>query len=72
MIVADPTAAPFTKPVVLPTVAIPVAELLHVPPVVASANVVELPKHITALPEIADGKGFTVIGLTTKHPVPKL
>ena len=58
--VSTPPAAPVTMPVVEPTVATPMLVLLHVPPVVASANVVEPPTHIVAVPDMAAGAPFTV------------
>ena len=52
--VAEPTATPVTIPVD-PTVATPVALLLHVPPDVESERVMVAPLHTVELPEIADG-----------------
>ncbi len=62
--VAVPAATPVTTPV-LPTVAMPVALLLHVPPVVALLSVVVLPTVTVAVPVMvpADGNGLTVITL---------
>ncbi len=59
--VAVPAATPLTMQV-LPTVATPVAPLLHTPPVVAFDNVVVLPAHTVAVPVIVppDGSGLTV------------
>ena len=54
-----PTATPVTIPVVDPTVAVPVALLLHVP-VLASVNVVVNPTHTDRVPLITPGNGFTV------------
>lgn len=39
-------------------VATDVVELLHVPPVVDSVNVVVVPGHAVAVPPIAAGTGF--------------
>jgi hypothetical protein len=68
-----PAATPLTTPV-LPTVAMPVALLLHVPPVVALLSVVVLPAVTVAVPVIvpADGKGFTVtvVVALAVHPDP--
>jgi hypothetical protein len=47
-------------PVLLPTVAIGVAPLLHVPPVVASLKVVVKPTHTLAVPETGNGVTLTV------------
>ena len=64
--VAVPAATPVTTPV-LATVAIPVALLLHAPPVVPLVNVVVPPAHTVAVPVIepALGKGLTVTTLVT-------
>ena len=59
---------PLTMPVV-PTVAIVVAPLLHVPPIVASLNVVLLPSHIAAIPVIGCN-GFTVTIVDAEQPRP--
>ena len=56
-------------PVELPAVATDVLLLVQVPPVVASESVVAEPEQILAEPDIAAGKGFTVIGDVMKHPV---
>jgi hypothetical protein len=66
--VAVPDEIPLTIPV-LPTVAIAVLLLLHVPPVVVLAKVVEAPAHAPAFPVIALGKTFTVTIFVTLHPV---
>ena len=61
---AVPAATPVITPV-LPAVTIPVLLLLHTPPAVASLNVVLIPAHTLAAPEILEGvagNGFTVIG----------
>jgi hypothetical protein len=59
--VAVPAVMPVTVPV-LPTVATPVAVLLHVPPVAASLKPVAEPTHTDAVPVMlpADGNGLTV------------
>ena len=62
MIVDVPTPTPVTVPSV-PTVAIAVLVLLHVPPVVASVSAIVEPLHIYATPlvsTIATGCVFTV------------
>ena len=68
MIVATPAVTPVTIPVD-PTVAIDILLLLHVPPVVISDNVIVLPGQTCVRPVIDAGAGFTVIGVTTLHPV---
>ena len=60
--VVVPPATPDTIPV-LPTVAIVVLVLLHVPPVVPSLKDVVAPAHMVAVPLIAPGTGK---GLTVK------
>ncbi len=65
---AVPDATPLTIPVE-PTVAIPVAVLLHVPPVVASASVVVALLHKVRLPVIAAGNGLTVTTAVMIQPV---
>lgn len=67
-IVAVPAATPVTSPLNEPTVAIPVAELLHIPPPLTSARVVIPPTQTVAVPVIGAGDGFTVIVLETLHP----
>ena len=60
-IVAVPVAIPLTTPVE-PTVAIPVAPELHVPPVVVLNSGVVWPTHTDVVPLIAGGAGFTLTG----------
>ena len=60
MIVDVPAVVPVTMPELVPTVAIPVAPEVHVPPVVASLKVVVDPAHIVNVPVIDDGNGLTV------------
>ena len=64
------TAAPVTMPVNEPTVATEVVPLVHVPPASTSDNVVVCPAHITNVPEIAVGKGFTVTIVVIIQPGP--
>jgi hypothetical protein len=52
------------------TVAMAVVLLVHIPPVVASANVVVDPIHKLPPPAMASGAAFTVIILVTVQPVP--
>ena len=47
----------------------PVLLLLHIPPEVASLNVVVEPWHTPVVPEIAGGKGLTVIVAVVLQPV---
>ena len=65
------TVPPVTTPVVNPTVAIPVALLLHVPPP-ASDKVVVNPEQTLRLPSIAVGNGLTVTTAVVIHPVGKV
>lgn len=55
-----PTATPVTTPEVGLMVAIAVLLLVHVPPVVASANVLVPPTVVVAVPVITAGRGVTV------------
>ena len=66
--VAEPAANPFTAPV-LPTVAIDVLLLLHVPPDGLEDNVVALPTHTFIVPVIDDGIGLTVNVVVVRQPV---
>ena len=59
-VLAINTEPPVTIPVDEPTVAIPVALLLHVPPVVASVKAVVSPEHTFIVPVIDAGNGFMV------------
>ena len=54
VIVAVPADTPVTIPVAKPTVAMPVALLLHVPPAVASDNVMTEPTQTLVGPDIGD------------------
>lgn len=56
-----PADTPETIPVVLPTVARAELELLQEPPPVVDARVVLLPIHVSAVPVIDEGTGFTVM-----------
>ncbi len=58
---------PFTIPLV-PTLATPVAELLHVPPVLVVARVLLLPMHIAVLPVMLPGPAFTVTTVVLEQP----
>lgn len=67
--IAVPGAAPVTTPVPAPTEAIVASLLLHEPPVVASASVVESPEHTPVAPLIAATPIFRVTTVVVKHPV---
>ena len=67
-----PNATPHTFPVITPTVAIAAALLVHKPPGVALVHGVHVPTQTLGEPDIADGNGFTVIVVVTKHPPPIL
>ncbi len=69
MILAVPLLAPVTEPVLL-TVATDVLPLAHVPPVVASAKVIEEPTHTAPEPDMATGVVLTVTIAVTEQPVP--
>jgi hypothetical protein len=65
-------AVPLETPLTVPegeTVATPVKELPHVPPVETSASSLVPPMHTVVPPVMADGNGFTVICDVTKQPV---
>jgi hypothetical protein len=66
---AVPAATPFTVPVEV-TVAVPVAPLPHVPPVVVEESVVVPVAQRPIVPVMADGDACTVILLVTVQPVP--
>jgi len=55
-----PAETPVTTPVKEPTVAMEGVELLHVPPKVASINVVDVPTMVESVPPMAAGAGVTV------------
>lgn len=67
--VGTPMARPATIPVVEPTDPRAGLLLLHVPPLVASDNVVVKPTHTNGEPEIPAGVGLTVNGVVTRQPV---
>jgi hypothetical protein len=68
--VAVPAVIPLTIPVAGLTVAVVVALLLHVPPVVAVTSSVVLPVHRVAVPLMGDGKAYTVTVLVAVQPMP--
>ena len=66
------TAVPTPTPVITPVpviVATDVLPLLQLQPGVAVESVVEVPRQITTVPEIAAGSGFTVTACTLRHPL---
>ena len=67
---AVPPDTPVTIPLKDPTVAIPGAPELHVPPEDVSVKVAGTPAQMTALPDIGAGNGSTVTEAVTKHPAP--
>ena len=67
-----PPEYPVTIPVDEPTSAMDGLLLLHVPPDVASLSVVVRPWHISLMPVIAAGKGYTVSMVVIIHPVGKV
>jgi hypothetical protein len=70
--VAAPGDAPVTMPDVVPTVAVVLLLLLHMPPIVASLRVAVVPEHTVGEPVMATGTGFTVMGLVAMQPVPSV
>ena len=64
-----PVATPVTIPDDVPTVAIPVLLLLHVPPLVASLRVVVKPMQTVAVPLTDAGNGLTVTTTVATQPV---
>ena len=66
---AVPTPAPFTIPVLDPTVATNELLLLQVPPGVASVKTDEVPVQMPVLPVMPAGRSFTVTIVVVKHPV---
>jgi hypothetical protein len=65
------TVPPVTIPVVKPTVAMPVALLLHVPPP-ASDKVIVKPEQTVSVPSMAVGNGYTVTTAVIIQPVGKV
>ena len=63
------TGPPVTIPDDEPTVAIPVALLLQVPPAGASVNVVVNPAHTTSVPAMVPGNALTVTTVVMIQPV---
>ena len=66
--VTVPAATPVNIPEVGAMVAVPVAELDHVPPEVVLVKVMEAQTQATVGPPILDGAGFTVTKLVSKQP----
>lgn len=72
MIVVVPGVRPAKIPVVAPIEPIAGAELLQVPPVVASVSNVVVPVQTANAPPIAAGNGLTVFRIVVKQPVPSV
>lgn len=66
---AVPMPAPVTMPVELPTVAVLVLLLLHVPPAGVLPSVVVTPTQVLAVPVMVVGRAFTVTVADRAHPV---
>lgn len=64
---AVPARTPVTIPVVLPTVAMLVLPLIHVPVPVASDKVAVSPSHTVRVPLTLAGRGFTVTTVVMEH-----
>ena len=69
---AVPAETPETTPELLPMVATPVEEELHVPPASASLKVVVAPTHTVNVPVIAATPVFTVTSTLAVHSVPAI
>lgn len=69
---AVPSEAPLTTPVELPTVAIAVLLLDHVPPDGDELKVMVLPEHTDDGPDIALGVVFTVNDCVLEQPLPSV
>lgn len=63
-----PVLPPVTTPDVEFTLAVPVALLVHVPPVGEELSVVVAPAHTADAPDIAAGAATTVMVCDVKHP----
>ena len=63
-----PAVTPVNMPVDAPIVAIAVAPLVHVPPLVALLNVTVWPTHTSAVPVIDPGAAFTVTIVVRGQP----
>ena len=63
---------PFTTPVPLPIVAMPVLLLVHTPPDTVLPSVVVVPAQALVVPVIAPGLVFTVTTVDAPHPVPSV
>ena len=64
-----PAETPLMMPLVLPMRATEVLPLIQVPPMVMSVSVAVEPSHITGVPDIAAGTGFTVMTVVVRQPV---
>ena len=70
MIIAVPADTPVSTPDELPIVATDSVPLVHVPPVIVSVNVIDIPTHIDGVPAINDGGGLTVTTMVVLSVVP--
>ncbi len=70
VIIAVPVATPVTIPEDDPTVAMPVALLLHVPPGTELPNGLVNPTHTLILPVITPGDGLTDTVVVRTQPAP--
>ena len=66
---AVPAVPPVTTPVALPTIAVALLPVLHVPPVAVSVRVVVSPSHTVIVPVILLGSGFTVTFAVAAQPL---
>ena len=69
MIAVPLTEPPVAVPDVIPIVAVLVALLLHVPPVLASVKLPVDPEQIFVAPDINDGEGLMVTLILREHPL---
>ena len=67
-----PADTPVTNPVPVPTVAVPVLLLLHVPPAVMLDSVTVAPALRAAVPVMAAGDGFVVNASVLEQPLVSL
>ena len=68
MIVALPAKIPDTLPELLPMVAYVALLLVHVPPALPSVKFITELTHTLVAPEMATGRGLTVIVVKTEQP----
>jgi hypothetical protein len=65
-----PPDTPVTIPFAAKTVATPISLLLHVPPAVDEASVIDEPTQTDDEPTMTAGNGFTVIVVPIPQPAP--